>query len=330
MTGNLIFSIDGQAQPAQPLGSGSVTQTLNLMAGKHTVTVTYSGDTNYASDSGTVSFTIAPAITTTVLTLSTSIPNSQPQLALQATVTDTTANGLAGTVSFYNGVTLLSTATLNAKGVATYSSATVTYSSYSFTAVYNGNSNFAQSTSAAIQPAADFLLYTTNNNLAIAQGGVASISITVNPMFNLNGTVTAACSNLPIDAICRFQPESLSMSGSTAQVQNILIYTNTSPTLAKDRIPVLPGGDGRASAVLTCLLPGFFLLLSRRKALRKWTGLMLLFLAIAVVAGVSGCNAGGFPQANPTPAGNYPVTINFAGPNNLSHTMQISFTVNPN
>jgi hypothetical protein len=51
-----------------------------------------------------------------------------------------------GTVSFFDGATLLGTGTL-AGGIATLTTSTLAVGSHSLTAVYNGSSNFTGSTS---------------------------------------------------------------------------------------------------------------------------------------------------------------------------------------
>jgi hypothetical protein len=55
-----------------------------------------------------------------------------------------------GTVNFSNGSTVLGTATLNASGVATLSTASLAAGSYSLTAQYSGTAGFLASTSAAV------------------------------------------------------------------------------------------------------------------------------------------------------------------------------------
>ncbi len=330
MTGTLTFTVDGAVQPAQPLGSGTVAQKLNLAAGTHVVSVSYSGDAVYASSSGQTSFTIAPAVTKTVLTLSVGISGGNPQLALQATVSSTTASNPGGTVTFYAGTAAIGSAAVNAQGVASFTTSTVNYSSYSFTAAYNGTPNFAQSTSTPVLPTADFLLYTTSTSVATAQGGVVSMAITVNPLFNFSGTVTASCGNLPANAVCRFQPVSLSMSGTAAQTESILIYTNVPSNLAQSQSPTGPGSVEAVSVVLAGLFPGVLFLLLPKQRRKRWVGLLIWMLVLGAAAGLSGCSNGTASTSQPTPPGIYAITVDFAGPNSLDHSMNLSFTVNGN
>jgi sugar lactone lactonase YvrE len=329
MTGTLTLTVDGQAQIAQPIGNGSISQILNLGSGIHVVSLGYSGDSNYASSSASTSFTINPAATTTTLTASpSSLPSGGPQITFQAAVSSPTASGLAGTVSFYAGTTLLSTVAVNAQGTATYTTGTVTYPAYSFTAVYNGSANFTSSTSAVVQPSGDFLLFASNSKAATGQGGVASLAITVTPMFNLNATLTPSCSNLPANAVCRFQPTSLQVSGTAPQTISILLYTNTDSNLAQEQTPLVPGRGLRSPAMLAGLFPGLVLLLSYRKHLKKWTGVIVLLFMACGIFGMSGCTAGAI--SGTTPGGSYNITVTLSGPNNLTHSSNYSFTVDSN
>lgn len=328
MTGTLTLTIDGQAQTPQPVGNGSISQTLNLAAGPHVISLGYSGDANYASGSNSTSFTIAPATTNTVLTITPSAPNGQAQLAFQAAVSSPTASGLGGAVSFYSGSTLLSTVSVNAQGVASFTTSTVTYNSYSFTAVYNGNANFNTSTSAAVQPVGTFLPYSTSNSVAIAQGGVASLEITITPLFNLNATLTPSCSNLPANTVCRFLPTTLQMSGSAPQNESILIYTNVASNLAQNEPPAERGLG--APTLFACLCPGILFLIPFRKRLGKFAGVFLLLLVTgAAGAALSGCGTTSVPLGQPTPAGTSTITVTFTGPNNVTQSSTYTLVVNP-
>jgi hypothetical protein len=67
-----------------------------------------------------------------------------------ATVAPVPTGSSLGTVSFYNGSTLLGTGTVNSSGVATYTTSSLAVGPESITAVYSGNAGFATSTSSAV------------------------------------------------------------------------------------------------------------------------------------------------------------------------------------
>ena len=132
------------------IGDGTVLHPY-LAAGVHSLTIQYSGDSNYAPGTKTISLTVGMAVTTTTLTPSAASPAvfGEP-LIFTATVNVTNPVGGAaptsGTVTFKDGGSLLGTVTLSGTNVATYSSATFTVATHSITATYSGSANDAGST----------------------------------------------------------------------------------------------------------------------------------------------------------------------------------------
>ena len=90
-----------------------------------------------------------PNATTTTLASSLSTAASGTSVTFTATVTSA-AGTPAGTVNFTQGTTKLGSGTLNAAGVATYSTSSLAVGSDSVAAAYAGNSDFAASTSTAV------------------------------------------------------------------------------------------------------------------------------------------------------------------------------------
>src|SRR5205807_65841 len=66
-----------------------------------------------------------------------------------------------GTVSFLDGTTTLGTGTLNASGVATFTSTGLSVGSHTITARYGGDATFASATSAALAQAVSQAATTT-------------------------------------------------------------------------------------------------------------------------------------------------------------------------
>ena len=91
----------------QGYSASAVLQVPNLVVGPHSISVTYSGDTVYASSSKVVNFTVNKAVTTTTLSQSTVNSSGQITLQLTATVSSATANGETGSITFYAGTTAL-------------------------------------------------------------------------------------------------------------------------------------------------------------------------------------------------------------------------------
>ena len=148
-------------------GTASYATTV-LSAGTHSITAVYGGDSNDgASTSAAVTVTVAAPLVATTTTLQASATSivAGSSLSLTATVAQNSspsnptarhraeANGSAvptGNVTFVDGTTSLGTATLNASGVATFSTSSLAVGSHAITATYGGDTGDAASTSAAV------------------------------------------------------------------------------------------------------------------------------------------------------------------------------------
>ena len=142
-TGTITF-LDG----ATSIGSGTVsggvaTFTTNALGtGTHNITASYGGDTDY---SPAASAALSEVITRTAATVSMASTFSPSTYGQSVTFTFTATGVLgtpSGTVAISDGATLLATPTLNASGVATYTTANLTVGSHTLTAVYGGDANY--------------------------------------------------------------------------------------------------------------------------------------------------------------------------------------------
>ena len=150
-TGNVTFTIDGQAQTPVPLEAvGGVDQASlppisSLTGGSHTIVASYSGDATFATSSGTTVQAVTRAGSTTTLAASPNTSTAGQTVTLTATVTPDarSTDTPTGTVTFEEGTTVLGTAPLGADGTATFSIATLAVGSDTITAAYSGDANFA-------------------------------------------------------------------------------------------------------------------------------------------------------------------------------------------
>ena len=68
-TGTVTFSVPGQADQTVALGGGQASYVTDLLpAGTHTITGVYGGDTNFSGCTGTLTYTVAQAGTTMIIT----------------------------------------------------------------------------------------------------------------------------------------------------------------------------------------------------------------------------------------------------------------------
>ena len=157
-TGSITFNVDGQAQPPVTLTSGYYNyasySTSSLAAGSHTITASYSGDTNFApSTSSALTQTVnAGATTTTSLTSGPDPSVYRQPITLTATVTgsnptgtvtfmDTTSGTTIGTSYLYQG-----TATFQTDNYPNLFSA----GTHQIVAAYSGDSSSNASTSSPV------------------------------------------------------------------------------------------------------------------------------------------------------------------------------------
>ena len=173
-------------------GSASLT-TSSLALGPHSLTARYSGDADFkASISPVVIFTVdSPTATTTTLTTN---PPSFSVLGQPVTLTATVNLALAtGTVSFFDGATLLGTVTL-VGGSASLTTSSLALGTHSLTARYNGDADFDASVSCVViftvvNPTSTATILITDPPCFSNFGQPVTLTAIVNPSL-ATGTVT--------------------------------------------------------------------------------------------------------------------------------------------
>src|SRR3989441_933927 len=129
---------------------GTATLPLSTLgAGTHTITAVYGGDVTFTgSTSSAITQTVLPKTATTT-TLNSSLNPSYVGQSVTFTAA-VSPSGASGTVTFYDGTTILGTGSLNSSGQVTFSTSTFPAGPHSITASYNGNTNFPISSSTAL------------------------------------------------------------------------------------------------------------------------------------------------------------------------------------
>ncbi len=186
-TGMVTFRDGTTVLGTATLTNGTATLTVsNLTAGTHMLTVSYAGDNNFGAGTSAPITQAVNQGTTAIALTSTPNPSGQGQaVTFTATVTPGIGGTLVptGTVTFLDGTTILGTGTLT-NGVATFTTSTLTIGNHSITARYQGDTNFAASTSAAItQTVTAFTSVTTlvssPNPSAVNQAVTLTATVTV-------------------------------------------------------------------------------------------------------------------------------------------------------
>jgi hypothetical protein len=157
--GVLLGNGDGTFQTAVTYGSGGYPTLSAVVAdvngdGKPDLLVANECNSGGTCTGGTVGVLINISIkpTATGLVSSLNPSNFGQAVTFTASVTTQGYQGTpTGTVSFFDGTTNIGNSNLNSSGVATFTTSTLAVGTHTMTATYNGDTNFAPSTSAVLQ-----------------------------------------------------------------------------------------------------------------------------------------------------------------------------------
>jgi hypothetical protein len=236
-TGNVTFNSGTSALGTAALNASGVATftTSSLAAGSYSVTAAYAGDSgNMPSTSTAVTATVTAA-TTTTLSAAPASAAVGTSVTFTATVTESPGSAVpGGAVTFANGATMLGTGTLNAAGVASFTTSSLAAGAYSVTAVYGGDTLNNPSTSSAVA-------VTINPPAPTVTVSVSPASVTV----GATATVTWSSTNA---TACT---ASGSWSGAEAASGSQSVTPSTSGTLTFGLQCSGAGGSGSGSATLT-------------------------------------------------------------------------------
>jgi hypothetical protein len=223
---------------------------------------------------------------------------------------------LTGTVSFFDGTTLLGTASVST-GSAIFSTSELALGTHTVSAVYSGDSNFNRNTSGTVSVvvtslAPAFTLTSTSTALTLAQGANGAVPLTLTANATFSG---------PSNASCGFSSNSVVLTaGSSATAALVIGTTGTKAAMA---VPSSPWQNKApmvsfASLVLMCFI-------RPRKKLRG-----VLFAALLAVAamGSVGCSDGG-PTVSSVGKTSFTVTVTAtpAGSAGTAQTATVNVTV---
>jgi hypothetical protein len=326
--GTFVYTATSSGGSASAVNSASV-----LTGGSYTLTATFTptDTTTYKSTSATISFTVSQATPSITLTSSMNPALVTNPITLTVSVAST-AGTPTGSVSFYDGTTLLATATLSS-GTAAYTTLSLTIATHSITAIYSGDSSFISVTSFAVaELVQDFSLTAGSSGgssggptQTVFPGGNATYSLALVPANNstaLPVPIVMSVSGLPPGATATVSPQTIP---ANTLIPNItLVVQLPSSTASLNQKPAL---SRRLPPMLwsILLLPFAGKLRGAGKRLGKTISLLLLLMAgIAATVGLSGCGSTGgfFGQKQQT----YTVTIT-ATAGTLSRSTSVTLTV---
>jgi hypothetical protein len=307
-----------------------------LAIGTHTITAAYSGDGNFlTSASSTLSQVVGQASTSTALNGVTAA-NLGQDLTFTATVTSSIGGTPTGSINFFDSGKQIGSGTLNAAGVATYATATLTAGSHTITGTYSGDSTYVASTSPAVVvvvTAPDFKIVSSSlSPSSVAPGSSASSTVTITPLGGLNPTTVAlSCSVAPVA-----NPAATCSLGAVTMTNNVGTAKLTVSTVGPTAALTTPAGQKGSGTLFAFAIMVPAMLLGgagmNKPNRRKLLGFCLIFLVLSGCAFQVACGGGGSSQVNTgnsgTPANTYSVTIT-GNANGTQHTASpVSLTVN--
>lgn len=154
-TGTVTFSEGSNVLATSPVTVVNGMNVASFMSaalgvGDHTIVATYSGDSTHASSASSLTQTVNRAATSTTLASSADPSMAGQSVTFTATVAAAVLGSMpTGTVMFMDGGNVIGTSPLGANGTATLTTSALVVGDHMITAMYNSDSNFAGSQSAA-------------------------------------------------------------------------------------------------------------------------------------------------------------------------------------
>ena len=244
----------------------------------------------------------------------------------------------AGSVTFYDGATTLTTLTVDATGHASFTTATLAVSTHNLTAAFSGNSIYSTSTSQSfaetIQPdPADFTISLASPTLTIQTQHHLTTTVTLTSLSGFADSLALTCANLPTYLTCRLTPATASLTANATATASLYLDTDSVLGYARNRAMPIPNNPLASPFALSLLLSpfGLFAAFARRRSAQRPLRLLVLLLA-AISFALAGCGTIILPADIPpsTPPGVYTIPIVAAGAaSGLTHTAQLTLTVTP-
>ena len=286
-TGTVTFYDGTTAIGTGGINSGvAALTTSSLAAGTHSITAQYAGDAKQPP------FVSAPLSQVVSQVSSTVVLNVSPNPATQGspvTLTVTVPAGATGTVTFYDGTTVINTGTV-VNGAATLTVSNLATGSHSITAAYGGDANHTAVTSPAVSltinsaVTADFNVSNQTAAQLIPPGASASYKISITSVnLPFTNAVTLSATNLPQGATFTFAPSAATPGNAGAtSTFTVSVPKQTADLHRGTRVPLI---------LAVVLLP--FAALKRARG--KLSRLLIWFVvSFAFIGGTIGCGGGGY------------------------------------
>lgn len=194
---------------------------------------------------------------------------------------------------------------------------------YTLSASYAGDANFAVATSpnynltiTGIAPAPTFSISIAPSALTVASGQSGAVTVTVTPQNGFNAAVSFACSGLQAGASCGFSPATVTPSGAAATTKLTVTVSANASVDPRSSGPLFPF-EGVMVAAALCWI-------GRHKR-RRIQMLAILAAGALTFCVLSGCGSSASPAPPPPVTSTVTVT---ATAGSLQQTATFSLTTN--
>jgi hypothetical protein len=254
-SGTVTFTNGSTTLGTGTVAKGIATLTIgNLTVGTDNLTAAYSGDVNFVASSGTATEIVTGTPTTTSLTAAPNPSFLSQTVTLTATVSSAGSGSSAtpaGTSTFYDGSTMLGTATLTAGTVAgsasaTFATSTLTLGTHSLSAVYVNNGPYYGSTGSA------------SETITTAPSST-SLSVSPNPTglgqtVTLTATVTGTGAPSPPAGTVTFYDGTTALGAAALNVSDSATFTTSTLALGKHSLTAVYAANGPYSGSTSAIV----------------------------------------------------------------------------
>jgi hypothetical protein len=237
-----------------------------------------------------------------------------------------------GTGTFQEGTTVLGTSAI-ANGSSSVGLSQLTLGSHAITFQYSGDANFQPNLASTVitittVPAPDFSISSSPASLTITRGQTVKAELTITANAGLSGSVTFACSGLPAESACTFDPANLTASPGKANTTTLSIST-TAPSSAVRQLGWVAATKAMTALALFLFVPFY------GESRRQWVKVSLLVVVFGLgVASITGCGGGGSSQQAPSnpgsPTGSSTVMVtatSVSGDATITHTLPLTVVI---
>ncbi len=153
----------------------------------------------------------------------------------------------------------------------------------------------------------------------VTAGSAATYDLTITPAGGYSGTVNLSCGNLPVNALCTFNPSSLALAGGTAANVTLSVATESTQTAALART----AGFGLTLVGILFLMP--------LKRNRRLTVVLICLGTALLITTVSACGGSSSASSNPQSAtvspGTYTIQVIASDASGNQSTQNITLIV---